>query len=167
MTHRKDEQQTEWNQLHGSLKNIMQQELSLTRELLANFHQEELSLMLQDQGSWTQIMQQRAQMIERLSTLRLQRQQTTEQIIPLAEKKGTTATLDEILPLNEEITYEIFNLRDQLLALTERINRQQSRNQHLREMPEPLHFMPPSPTALPQPPRAKRKASVATYNIKK
>jgi hypothetical protein len=167
MTHRKDEQQAEWNQLHGSLKNIMQQELSLTRELLANFHQEELSLMLQDQGSWTQIMQQRAHMIERLSALRLHRQSTTEQIVSLAEKKGPTPTLEEILPLSEEITYEIFNLRDQLLALTERINRQQHRNEHLSDHPEPLHFMPPSPTALPQPPRAKRKAIVATYNIKK
>jgi hypothetical protein len=137
MTNRNPEDEKQWNVLHEEIKLLMQQELSITRELLANMHQEELSLMLRDPGSLNQVMQQRSSMLERLSGLRVQRQQTTQKIYPLIEVQTARPSLEEILPLNEEISYEIFNLRDQLLALTERMNRQQHRNTHLEEHLDP------------------------------
>lgn len=150
----------------NALQATLQQELYLSRELLANLHQEELSLILQDQGSWNQVMSDRAPMMERLSDLRTKREELAHQMLSLSGKKETTP-LEELLPLTEMISYEIVNLRDQLIVLTERLNRQHHRNQHILELPEPLRHLPPSPSALPQPQRPKRKVSVATYNIKK
>lgn len=159
----------QWRQLHEEIKELMQQELTLSRELLANMHEEELALMMRDQRSWTLVMQMRSSMIERLSTLRTQRQQTTQKIYPLLSLHATHPSLEEIFPLNEEISHDIFNLRDQLMALTERMNRQQHRNSHLEEhlkfQEQPSALRPRSfyPPELKQ----KKKANVATYTIKK
>src|SRR6267154_4594384 len=112
-----------WQTLHVSLRDVLQKEIHLTRELLSNMHQEEVSLMLQDGGSLNQILQQRSQMLEQLSSLRLHRQETTEKIEKIASVLHKNPSLDEILPPNEEISTEILSLSDQLMALTEKINR--------------------------------------------
>ena len=153
-----------WQALHISLRDDLQKEIHLTRELLSNMHQEEVSLMLHDPGSLNQILQQRSQMLETLSSLRLHRQETTEKIEKIASTCHKNPSLDEILPPNEEISTEILCLSDQLMALTERMNRQHSQNQRLAEHPDHSHYAPlqPSPQT-----RPKRKASVATYQIKK
>ncbi len=111
----------------------MQQELSISRDLLGNMHQEELSLIIQDQPSWNRVMIHRSQMLERLKTLRLQRVETTQEIVKTLGLKEANCDLEKLLPLNEEISYEIFNIRDQLIALTERMNHQQNLNHHLIE----------------------------------
>jgi hypothetical protein len=123
--------------------------------------QEEISLMLQDPGSLNQIIQQRFPMLEKLGTLRIRRLETTQKIGKLVANSSQDPSLEEILPPGEEISTEILSMSDQLMALTERINRQQSQNQRLHT----LGYHPPLQLA-PQP-RPKRKASVATYNIKK
>lgn len=153
-----------WQMLHVSLRDDLQKEIHLTRELLSNMHQEEVSLILHDPGSLNQILQQRAQMLEKLSSLRLHRQETTEKIEKIATVYHKNPSLDEILPPNEEISTEILSLSDQLMALTERMNRQHSQNQRLTEYPDHSHYPPlqPSPQA-----RPKRKAAIATYQIKK
>jgi uncharacterized protein with von Willebrand factor type A (vWA) domain len=153
-----------WQTLHVSLRDVLQKEIHLTRELLSNMHQEEVSLMLQDGGSLNQILQQRSQMLEQLSSLRLHRQETTEKIEKIASVLHKNPSLDEILPPNEEISTEILSLSDQLMALTEKINRQYSQNQRLTEHPEHSRYTPlqPSPQT-----RPKRKVSIATYQIKK
>lgn len=144
-----------WNELHTALRDDLQKEIHLTRELLSNMRQEEVSLMLRDTRSLGAIMQQRSTMLEKLSALRLHRQETTEKI----EKIVKTPAIDAILPPNEEITAEILSLSDQLGSLNERMNRQQTQNHHISEYPPAM-----MPTARPQ---AKRKASVATYPTKK
>ncbi len=154
-----------WNKLHVELKNTMQKEISLMRELLANLQQEELSQMLQDQGTYNQLMGQRFDMIERLGSLRIIRNEATKQIMLILEKEKKTSEIEQILPDNEEISCEILSLRDQLMALTEKMNRQQSRNQHLNAHPEYLHSL--HRQAEVQQVRAKKKAMVATYHIKK
>ena len=148
-----------WQTLHNELRDDLQKEVHLTRELLSNMHQEEVSLMLHDAGSLNAILQQRAHMIEKLSSLRTHRRVTTEQI----EKITGTPSLDKVLPPTEEITMEILSLSDQLMALTEKISRQSTQNQHIAAHGD--HYSYPQP--LPAEVRPKRKASVATYQIKK
>jgi len=154
----------EWQFLHDALKSGLEDEIRLTRELLSNMRQEEVSLMLCDTGVLNQILQQRSLMLERLSVLRLRRLQTTEKIEQIATVQHKQPSLEEILPLNEEISTEILSLSDQLMALTERMSRQHTQNYRLTEHKE-HHRYPPLQLA--QDVRPKRKASIATYNLKK
>ncbi|MBS0604744.1 MAG: flagellar export chaperone FlgN [Verrucomicrobia bacterium] len=154
----------DWQTLHNELRDGLQNEIRLTRELLSNMHQEEVSLMLHDTGSLNQILQQRSQMLERLSTLRLRRLQTTERIEKIATVGHKHPSLEEILPPSEEISTEILSLSDQLMALTERMNRQHTQNQRLSEHGDHHRYPPRQMTPEARP---KRKASVATYHIKK
>jgi hypothetical protein len=137
------------------------------RELLANLHQEELSLMLQDHGTYRQLMSQRSDMVEKLSHLRVFRTKTTQQIFAMLGKKAVSTDYEQIFPDTEEISCEILNLRDQLMALTEKMNRQQTRNQHLTEHPEYLLSLHHQEKARQEQIRPKRKPIVATYHIKK
>lgn len=155
-------QPEEWSRLHNALRDNLESEIRLTRELLSNMHQEEVSLILQDPGTWNQVIQLRFQMLEKLGSLRTRRIETTQKIEKLVSTSSSKApTLEEILPPGEEITAEILSMSDQLMALTERMNRQQSQNQRLQ-----THGYSPPLQLVPQT-RPKRKASVTTYNIKK
>lgn len=151
----------EWNTLHEQLKEALQKEVNIMRELLANMHQEELSLLLNDQGSLHELLEQRFTIIERLSTLRATRIEATEKIEKILVLNNLSST-EQILPAEEVTSTQILSLRDQLMALTEQMNRQQSQNQYLIEHPDHTRMM-----ASQNAPRAKRKASVATYQIKK
>jgi uncharacterized protein with von Willebrand factor type A (vWA) domain len=153
-----------WQSLHVSLRDDLQKEIYLTRELLSNMHQEEVSLMLHDTGGLDQVLQQRSQMLEKLSSVRLHRQETTAKIEKIISANHKPPSLDEILPPSDEISTEILSLSDQLMALTERMNRQQSQNQRLVEHPDHSHYPAIQPSLQGRP---KRKASIATYQIKK
>src|SRR5271155_751416 len=109
-----------WNELHDELKKGLEKEIRITRELLSNLHQEEVSLMLHDVGNINQILQMRHQMLETLSELRLNRLSTTGKIEKIASEKNKNPSLEEILPPHEETSSEILSLSDQLMALTER-----------------------------------------------
>lgn len=161
----------EWDRAHDILKSTLQKEVHLMREILANMHEEELSLLLNDKGSWNQVMQHRFGLIERLSTLRIERMEATQRIEDLAQPDSNTKrplSLEEILPVDEVISCEILSLRDQVLALIERMNKQNSRNEHLFKYAEYWHQNPHMYARGPVPEeRAKRKAAVATYQIKR
>jgi citrate lyase gamma subunit len=146
-----------WQSLHNELRNSLEKEIRLTRELLSNMHQEEISLMLHDTGNLNQVLQVRSQMLETLSFLRLRRVDTTV--------KHNPPSLEEILPPGEEISTEILSLSDQLMALTERMNRQHTQNQRLTAYGDHGKCYPPM--QLESQNRPKRKASIATFNIKK
>ena len=94
-----------WQTLHDALRDVLQKEIHLTRELLSNMHQEEVSLMLHDGGSLNLIMQQRSYLLEKLSYLRLYRIETTQKIEKIVGKAHQQPSLDEILPPNEEISH--------------------------------------------------------------
>jgi hypothetical protein len=161
------EQPDLWNRLHDELKIALQKEIALMRELLANLHQEELSMMLQDQGTHQQLILERSCMVEKLSLLRSTRHQATEKIFQFVGAKNTSSDFDQILPHTDETSCEILSLRDQLMALTEKMNRQQSRNHHLTEHPEYLLSLQHQERARQEQLRPKRKPTVATYQIKK
>lgn len=162
--HKKSER---WNELQEELRKTMQKEVSLMRELLANLHQQEVSLMLQDLGTYNLLLQQRSDMVEHLSHLRVFREKTTEHICDILGSQKRQHDLEQILPETDELSCEIVNLRDQLMALTDKMNRQQSRNQHLAEHPEYLLSLHHQEKARQEQTRAKRKPIVATYHIKK
>ena len=151
----------EWNMLHEQLKEALQKEVNIMRELLANMHQEELSLLLNDQGSLHELLEQRCIIIERLSTLRTRRIEATEKIEKIVSKEKPP-TVEHILPSDDETSTQILSLRDQLMALTEQMNRQQSQNQYLTEHPDHSRIALRESAV-----RPKRKASIATYQIKK
>lgn len=153
-----------WNELHDELKKGLEKEIRITRELLSNMHQEEVSLMLHDVGNMNQILQMRYQMLETLSELRLNRLSTTDKIEKIAATKNKNPSLEEILPPHEETSSEILSLSDQLMALTERMNRQHTQNQRLTELGEHAHYPQLQLSAQNRP---KRKAAVATINVKK
>lgn len=153
-----------WQVLHSELRDGLIREIFLTRELLSNLRQEEVSLIVHDIGSLNQVLNLRSQMLEKLSSLRLDRIKTTEKIQKIASLDHKNPTLEQILPPNEEISTEILSLSDQLVSLTERMNLQQTQNQHLAAHPERI----PCPVLdMTVQNRAKKKASVATINIKK
>ena len=155
----------DWHMLHNSLRDDLENEIRLTRELLSNMHQEEVSLMLHDMGTLNQILQHRSVMLEKLSHLRVRRTETTQKIEKLATDGIKEPTLEQVLPPEEEISTEILSMSDQLMALTERMNRQQTQNQRLQAQGDhPSRFPPPQLIAEVRP---KRKASVATYNLNK
>ena len=152
----------DWQTLHGALRDDLQKEINLTRELLSNLHQEEVSLMLHDTGSLNQILQIRHPMLESLSSLRLHRRITTEKIEKIVVANHKQPSLEEILPPGELISTEILSLSDQLMALTERLNRQQAHNQRLTACADYLRYPHLQLAAQDRP---KRKASVTTINL--
>lgn len=162
-----DHQSNRWDQLHEELKCTLQKEIFLMRELLANLHQEELSMMMQDHGTYSQLAKQKSDMMERLSHLRTHRERTAEKIFAIAEKQKKDASWEDLLSEMGDASCEILNLRDQLMALTEKMNRQQSRNQHLTDHPDYLLSLQHQEKLRQQKDRPKRKPTVATYQIKK
>ncbi len=152
--------------LHLELKQALQRELSLVREVLANLHQEELSLIFQDMGTYRQLIQSRLEMQDRLVHLKTVQDATTQQLFAILQEKKENLDLEQILPDNEPIRWEILSLRDQLATLMDKMNRQQMRNQHLADHPEHLlsvqhHTQLQNPSL-----RPKRQAVITTYQVK-
>lgn len=141
-----------WQTLHDELKALLTKEVYLMRELLANMHQEELSLLFHEEGFLKQMLDERSYIVKQLGEVRQERLKKTEEI----ETMATTCTLDAILPPQEDISAAILSLRDQLMALTEQMNRQQSATQRLIDHPNAL---PPRVQGRVPP---KRKISITT-----
>ncbi|MBI3236593.1 MAG: hypothetical protein HYZ48_02665 [Chlamydiales bacterium] len=156
-----------WDVLQNELRVILEKEVFLTRELLSNLHQEEISLMLQDTGTCHYLLQQRGSLVDRLGDLRSFRDKTNDQILEILGKNLPLQVEEEIIPCPEEMGCEIISLRDQLVALTERMNLQKLRNQHLTAHPEHLISLRHHEIGAQEALRAKRKPAVAVYQIKK
>lgn len=141
--------------LHLELKQALQRELFLVRELLSSLHQEELSLILKDMGTYRRLIQSRIEMQDRLVHLKEMKEITTKQLHTILDKPQESLDLEQILPDNDPIRWEILSLRDQLALLTDRMSRQQMRNQYLIDHPETVPIT-----------RPKRQAVITTYQIK-
>lgn len=129
------------------LQVLLKKEISAMREVLANMHQEELSLMLGDQNTLRLILDERSKLLAALSDLRLAR-------IEISKKIETGGDLTAHC--------EILSLRDQILALIERMNFQNLRNVFLfNQGVRPSELPRPSSSAEPQ--RPKKKGLLATY----
>ncbi len=149
-----------WDNAHRAISHALEKEIKLMRELLSNLHQEELSLIESAPAKWHQVMKDRSDMIVQLKNLRDKRDTATTKLETLAKESGKT----ELLPVSESDSCEILSMLDQEVALLERINLQNCRNDVLfketrREKPTPLHCPYPHPLH-----RARRKTSLATKN---
>jgi flagellar biosynthesis/type III secretory pathway chaperone len=139
--------------LHDTLVENLKKEVYLTRELLSNIHQEEISLMLHDAGSLAQVLQQRSSMLEKLSSLRSFRLETTHKIEHLHDLHSA-----------DLLSIEIASLNDQLSALTQRMSLQLSQTRRMNEHPDAY-----SRFALPylEKKRPQKKTTVITLQVKK
>ncbi len=120
------------------IKILMQKEIILMREVLANMHQEEESLKRNDHSLWANVISQRCEILALLSPIREER--------ILASK---------LIEYSDDC--DILSLRDQIMALIERINMQNHMNEQLYK----VAFRPQS--ALQPEPLKKKKSSIATY----
>lgn len=157
-----DHKQT-WIETHHQLQQSMKKEIEAMREILANMHREEQSLVFNDKKTWDLLMQERADLILRLSDLRDLRLQATQKLELLAfpNEKPEKISLEKILPLEDENSCETLFLRDQLIALVDRMNLQSARNEILLKLSEQEERYPQTQMeALPQGKR--KKISIAT-----
>jgi len=151
------------------LKKTLQLEISLMRELLSNLREEEVALMSSDLKDWDQVMARRSDMVFSLQELRIQRRAVTGQV--LEEGEGPLdIPLEELISPDDEDSCELASLLDQLLALIERLNLQNSRNDQLFDQTKhlekpPLYCAYPHPNF--QPLTARRRPGVKTKTEKK
>lgn len=119
------------NQITESLKT----EIFLMREVLANMQQEEIAITLLDKHSLNKTLQERFPLIEKLSTLRTIRVETCKNIQQLSCKgpDGKFLPIEQIFPSLTEDGMEVDFLSDQITALIEKINSQNSKNSLLME----------------------------------
>lgn len=139
------------NETHLQLQQVMKKEIGTMREILANMHQEELSLLLGDKASLYQVMDERSKLLGFLSSLRLNRLEMSKKLQAFDDHH-----LDEI------IWSETLSLRDQIMALVERMNMQHSRNafvekQNHYRLEIPTHSLEKTKAV------AKKRINLATY----
>ena len=118
-------------QAKANLKDSMQKEVKLMREVLSNLFQEETSLFQHNQNSWNYLMQDRFSMIEKLKCFRSEREAAIDKLTELSPKNEKKLPIFEFLLSNDDDICEIALLLDQLVALTDKINEQNTRNQNL------------------------------------
>ena len=150
----------EWGPAHDQLRDSMQKEVGVLRELLANLFQEEVFLSQKDLRGIFIIQADRTHLLESLSTLRKQRLQLTKKIKELLVSKssGKKLDLEHLLPSGNENTSQVLSLRDQMRALFEKMNDQKSRNHFLHR--QKVYFKEcPSPLL-------KKKSAIATFEQK-
>ncbi len=144
------------------LNNALKNEIELMRELLSNLHQEELALLENDKRRFAEVMDERSDHVLSLKELRHKRLAATAELTKFAAALGKK----EILPLHEEASCEILSKLDQIIALMERINLQNCRNDALFDQSKqkqeiPLQCSYPHPLH-----KTVRKTKVATYTQK-
>jgi hypothetical protein len=125
------ERMDKWTETHTQLQQLMKRERDTMRELLSNFHQEEQLILRKDKTYWNNLMQERALLIGQLSELRQERFIKTETLESMEAVSHPNPVFEELLPVNDENSWEILSLRDQILNLIDRMCLQSSRNDML------------------------------------
>jgi flagellar biosynthesis/type III secretory pathway chaperone len=147
---------SEWTQHHTDLQILLKKEIDTMRELLGNLHQEEMLIIQKEMAYWNQLMEERGHLIQQLSHLRQDRMYTTE-ILESMNHSHPNVPLEELVPPDHENSWELLALRDQILALLDRMNLQCSRNEMLTQLAH--HQAAPQQQHQPE---KKAKISIAT-----
>lgn len=123
----------EWSPTHDRLRDSMQKEISVLRELLANLFQEEIFLSQRNSKGISLIQEDRSTLLKTLTALRKQRLAYTKQLKELSPSASSEKklNLEKLLPSQHENTSQVLSLRDQMRALLEKMNAQKARNHHL------------------------------------
>lgn len=116
-----------WKEFQERLQASMKQEISTMRDMLANMRQEEASLLAGDKIAWNQIMIERSSLLSRLYQLRSERSLATTLLEAMAEEAALP--FDNFLCTQDNC--EILSMREQLMALVEKMNLQNIRNHTL------------------------------------
>lgn len=156
--------------LQEELTSCMKKEIGLMREVLANMHQEEVALIMFDKKSLTLTLQERFPLVQRLSSLRMYRLETTRHIEHLLCPQHTRKKLpiEQILPEHQQESCELIYLTEQIVALVEKMNMQNTKNESLMKNYEifsnsPAQFHQGIHLHKEEAKKGKSKASVATY----
>lgn len=148
-----------WEKAQALLERTLKKEIGMMREVLANLHQEELALLERDTRSFLSVMKDRSDLVMQLISSRRKRLSASDSLEELAKSEGRK----ELLPANEESSCEILTKLDQVIALLERINLQNCRNDALFTQAREARALPLE-CAYPHPlHKKKRSQSVATY----
>lgn len=140
-----------WTETHIELQNLMKKEIEAMRRLLGNLHQEEVFILQKNPSLIKDLLEERIRLISDLSLIRQRRESTIEKLsdttcLPLSN-------LEELLPTENENSWEMVILRDQILSLLDHIHLQKSRNEML------IHLEAYQPAA-----KKKKKISIATLS---
>jgi hypothetical protein len=127
---------TLWNETHLQLQDAMKKEIETMREILGNMKEEEHFLVHKDKTAWHYTIEERTQLLNRLTEVQKQEHKlaiSLQQMV-LPHNDNELHSLEEILPRDDENRSETLSLRDQILALIDRMNLQSSRNEMLFEL---------------------------------
>ncbi len=146
-----------WTEHHSQLQYLMKKEIDTMRELLGNLHQEEMLIIQKNMDYWNQLMEERGHLISKLSDLRQNRISTTEILESMTNCAQSNIPLEQLLPPDDENSWELLALRDQMFALLDRMNLQCSRNEMLTQLAQHQPVLQPLP-------EKKSKISIATLS---
>lgn len=126
----------QWYEAHIKLQNSMKQEIDIMREILANMHQEEYFLLSHDKVSCNHVIEERSLLLGRFNEIRKNRLYATEILEDLAfpDTDPEMISLADCLNQTDEQSCETLFLRDQLLAIYDRMTMQNARNQLLTKL---------------------------------
>ncbi|MBJ7449005.1 MAG: flagellar export chaperone FlgN [Parachlamydiales bacterium] len=144
---------------------FLDQEVKLMREVLANMHEEQQAILNRDEKTMEDVMSRRTVLYKNITSVRNERMQAMEQLaILLLSNKNADLLFDEKLGLGVLLSArgvdscEILNLRDQMVAIVEKMNQQICRNHdlvkhHISYFPDALQYYtqvqaPKTPTKL-------------------
>lgn len=127
-----------WSEIHQQLQDSLQKEIELVREILGNLHQEELSLLVNDRGTVSQVLQERASLSQRLINEQALRKQATErlQAVTFPHESLPSIPLEQLLQQKEVVNHETLFLHGQAVALYQRMQLQDNRNALLSSLAE-------------------------------
>ncbi len=123
--------QPTWQTIEEELKQSMSKEIDLMREILSNMVAEENALLTQNKSFWESLLERRFHLIEEVKRPRENRFFLAKQLASLSDEKN----FENFLCTKVETSCEIPFLLDQLIALFQKINTQQIRNQSLLDNP--------------------------------
>lgn len=151
-----------WEKARSDLLLFLQKEVGVMRELLANMHQEEFILLNRDKEGWNRVMQERAQMIQSLSSLRENRLEASKRLEEIAIVHKKVFSLENLASEDAE-NCEFISLCDQIKALLDKMNLQKNRNANLLKEWNARQNLPPGQRVVPfAQPQVKAKISIAT-----
>ncbi|MFS8564354.1 MAG: hypothetical protein LVR00_08660 [Rhabdochlamydiaceae bacterium] len=136
-----------WLEVHIQLQDSMRKEIEIMREILGNMHQEEYFLLSNDKVSRDHVVEERSLLLKRFNDIRQKRLLATETLENLSFPNADLekASLEECLLQSDENSCETLLLRDQLVAIFNRITMQNSRNQLLCKLSQHQSLSAPKP----------------------
>ena len=123
-----------------SLKSIMDAEIGIMREVLGSMLDEQEAILHNNTEALKKVLSERESCVFRMSEAREQRMEIVKELSKALGgeesrdgQMGKQVDLENLLNQADSDSLEILSLRDQILALIERMNTQNGRNSYLLE----------------------------------